>query len=152
MCTPMADEQNSCHILKPLECIDIPGLAGVLRNFLPPILLVYPGIKRHSFDPESRRNGRNQGGLFPVDAVVLLADVLEVMLPVKRHHRLAILIQVQKTAPAADHRLGLGLWPVGDNALEALVHIVRPCVGFLRCKECGSCCHVAFRSRPGSFL
>ncbi|MCI8524617.1 MAG: hypothetical protein HFF17_01585 [Oscillospiraceae bacterium] len=41
----MADEKYSCHILKPLESIDIPGLAGVLRHFLPLILLAYPGIK-----------------------------------------------------------------------------------------------------------
>ena len=30
------------------------------------------------------------GHLYLVDAVVLLADVREIMLPVKRHHRLAI--------------------------------------------------------------
>jgi hypothetical protein len=41
----VADEQNPCHILKPLESIDISGLAGVLRHFLPLILLAYPGIK-----------------------------------------------------------------------------------------------------------
>ena len=41
----VADEKYSCHILKPLESIDIPGLAGVLRHFLPLILLAYPGIK-----------------------------------------------------------------------------------------------------------
>ena len=69
--------------------------------------------------------GRNFRQLHLVDAVVFLADVLEVMLPVKRHHRLAVLVQVQKAAPSADHRIGFGLRPVGDNALEALVHIVR---------------------------
>ena len=41
----VADEQDFCHILKPLESIDIPGLAGVLRQFLLLILLAYPGIK-----------------------------------------------------------------------------------------------------------
>ena len=41
----MADEKYFSHILKPLECIDIPGLAGVLRQFLLLILLAYPGIK-----------------------------------------------------------------------------------------------------------
>jgi hypothetical protein len=34
MCTAVADEQNFCHILKPLEPIDISGLAGVLRQFI----------------------------------------------------------------------------------------------------------------------
>ena len=38
--------------------------------------------------------------------------------------------------PAADHRLGLGLRPVGDDALEALVHIV---------------CHRDFPSPTGGF-
>ena len=60
------------------------------------------------------------GHLHLIDAVVLLADVLEVMLPMKRHHRLAVLIQIQKAAPSANHRLGFGPWPAGDNALEAL--------------------------------
>lgn len=41
----VADEKYSCHILKPLECIDIPGIAGILRYFLLFILLAYPGIK-----------------------------------------------------------------------------------------------------------
>jgi len=41
----VADEQNFCHILKPLERVDISGLADVLRQFLLLILLAYPGIK-----------------------------------------------------------------------------------------------------------
>ena len=47
------------------------------------------------------------------------------MFPVKRNHRLAVLIQIQKAAPAADHWLGFGFRPVDDDALETLVHIVR---------------------------
>ena len=71
------------------------------------------------------------GHLHLIDAVVLLADVLEVMLPMKRHHRFAVLVQVQKAAPAVDHRLSLGLWPVGNNPLESLVHII--CHGDFPC-------------------
>ena len=54
------------------------------------------------------------GHLHLVDAVVLLADVLEVMLPVKHHHRLAVFVQVQNAAHIANHRLGLGHRPLGD--------------------------------------
>ena len=76
------------------------------------------------------------GHLHLVDAVVFLADVLEVMLPMKRHHRLAVLVQIQKTTPAVNHRLGFWPWSVGNDTLEALVHIVchgdfpRPAGGF----------------------
>nr|WP_300916511.1 hypothetical protein [uncultured Acetatifactor sp.] len=41
----VADKKYLCHILKPLERIDIPGLAGVSQHFLLFILLAYPGIK-----------------------------------------------------------------------------------------------------------
>ncbi len=61
----VADEQNPCHILKPLESIDISGLAGVLGHFLLLTLLAYPGIKWHSFDPESSRKGSKSRGLIP---------------------------------------------------------------------------------------
>ena len=59
----MADEKYSCHILKPLEWIDIPGIAGVLRHFLLFIFLTYPGIKWHSFDPKGS-TGSSKSGVF----------------------------------------------------------------------------------------
>ena len=59
----MADEKYLCHILKPLENIDIPGIAGVLRYFLLFIFLAYPGIKWHSFDPKSSKSGSKSKGL-----------------------------------------------------------------------------------------
>ena len=44
MCTAVADEKYSCHILKPLESIDIPGLAGVLRHLPLRILRAQMGV------------------------------------------------------------------------------------------------------------
>lgn len=61
----VADKKYLCHILKPLERIDIPGLAGVSQHFLLFILLAYPGIKQYSFDPKSSRNGSKPRGLIP---------------------------------------------------------------------------------------
>ena len=65
MCTSMADVKYFSHILKPLERVDIPGFADVLRQFLLLILLAYPGIKQHSFDPESSRNVSRSRRLIP---------------------------------------------------------------------------------------
>lgn len=57
----VADEKYSCHILKPLESVDIPSLAGVLRHFQMLILLAYPGIKWHNFDPKSSMESSKSG-------------------------------------------------------------------------------------------
>ena len=55
--------------------------------------------------------GGDFGHLHLVGVVVLLADVLEVMLPVKCYHRLAVLVQIQKPhlPPIIGSVLGFGL-------------------------------------------
>ncbi len=60
---PWQTKKYSCHILKSLESIDIPGIADVLRYSLLFAFLAYPGIKRHSFDSKSS-TGSSKSGVF----------------------------------------------------------------------------------------
>ena len=63
--------------------------------------------------------------LHPVNAVILLADMLKVFFPVHSDHRPSVLIQIQKAPPPADYRLNLWLRPVLHNLLKALIYIIR---------------------------
>lgn len=62
--------------------------------------------------------------LHSVNAVVLLADMLEVFFPVHCHHRASVFIQVQKACLTADHRLQFRFCSVFQNTLEALINII----------------------------
>ena len=63
--------------------------------------------------------------LHSVKVIVLLANMLEVFFPVHGYHWTVVLIQIQKTHSSTNHRLHLWLRSVFQNALEALVNIIR---------------------------
>ncbi len=60
----------------------------------------------------------------PADGIILLANVLKVMLPMKSHHRLTIFIQIQETGSAANHWFHLWLRPISDDALECVTDLI----------------------------
>ena len=69
--------------------------------------------------------------LFPVDLVVAAHRMVEPVLPVHRHFRHAILVQVQKPCVAANHLLYSRRFPVLKDRLKAAEHFL--CHGELPC-------------------
>lgn len=64
------------------------------------------------------------GKLFLVEAVVLVQNVLEVMLPMHRYNRLAILVKEQEARISINGRLNQRSISVLQNPLNALLHII----------------------------
>ncbi len=73
-----------------------------------------------------------------IDAIILLHRLLEVLLPVHRHHQLSILIEPKESGVPINHSLHLQLRSSGKNALKCFIHIIlhrnHSCTGI------GLCC------------
>lgn len=61
--------------------------------------------------------------LHPVNAVILVANVLKILLPVQCHHGHPILVQIEETAFSADEGLFFLLLSVCNNGRKAIPHL-----------------------------
>lgn len=66
---------------------------------------------------------RHKWYLYHVDTIVFIADVLEIMIPMKRIYNASILIKIQKSRFAIYHRLRLWWSSVCYYCLKTLFHL-----------------------------
>ena len=87
-------------------------------------LRVHPGLRHIGAVGVTAHMRRDLRKLHAINAIILLHRMLEVLLPVHRHHRLSILIEPKESGVPVNHGLHLQLRPSGKNALKCFIHIV----------------------------
>ena len=92
---------------------------NVLQGFRVHSALCHVGAE--SMPAHMRCNFRK---LYSVDAVVLVADMLKVMFPVKADHRHIVFVQKQETGVSVDHRLFGRLFPIVHHSAETRHNLV----------------------------
>src|SRR5699024_7069311 len=86
---------------------------------------VHPGLCHVGAKRVTAYVRRNLGHLHLVYAVVLGADVLEVLFPVESHHWTPVLVEKEKSAVPLHYRLHLWRFPVGKYTGKALLYLRR---------------------------
>lgn len=84
----------------------------------------YPGLRHIGAVGVTAHMRRDLRKFHAIDAIILLHRLLEVLLPVHRHHQLSILIEPKESGVPVNHRLHLQLRSSGKNALKCFIHIV----------------------------
>ena len=77
---------------------------GMAHNHLQ-CLWIHSAFRHVGTEGMSTNMGRDLWELFFIDAVILLADMLKVFLPMQSNHRHPVLVQIEKAAFALNVRL-----------------------------------------------
>lgn len=83
---------------------------------------IHSGLRHIGTESVSANMRSNFWHLYPVNLVVLLTDMLKIFLPMKCHHRSAVLVQKQESAVPIYHRFNLWILSVGKNTLKRFLY------------------------------
>lgn len=72
----------------------------------------------------SAHMGRDFGKLNLVSPIILFQCIMKIFFPVKRHFRLPVFVQKQKTCFSAYKRFDFWFWPSGNDPGKAIVDLV----------------------------